>query len=327
MILVKTNLVDVLERELARPSWSARAGRARHRDRPLSADRRALPADARGARSARSRARRRSASSPRGRWSSATSTCCATSPQRASCTVCMSVPTVDEDAWRRLEPGTAHPLQRLRAVRDAGRRRHPRRRADGAARARHLVAARESSSAPSRRSPITAPRFVGCNVMYLEGRHAHALHARSSNASIPHLSQRYETLYAAGKRAEPGYAAQVARHGQGTAAARRPDRRGRGTGRSGTREAGRLERTIAASGLESRAAGVRVGRRIELELRDWRLREFDELSQPPVRYVPLRAVREALGALGDEPRTDGVDHDLVAFEAHVERVAVLPAAR
>jgi len=33
------------------------------------------------------------------------------------------VPTVDEDAWRTLEPGTAHPLQRLRAVRvlrDAG---------------------------------------------------------------------------------------------------------------------------------------------------------------------------------------------------------------
>ena len=41
----------------------------------------------------------------------------------AGCTVYMSVPTVDEEAWRALEPGTAHPLQRLRAVRqlrDAG---------------------------------------------------------------------------------------------------------------------------------------------------------------------------------------------------------------
>jgi DNA repair photolyase len=41
----------------------------------------------------------------------------------ASCTVYLSVPTVDEGAWRALEPGTAHPLQRLRAVRalrDAG---------------------------------------------------------------------------------------------------------------------------------------------------------------------------------------------------------------
>jgi DNA repair photolyase len=35
----------------------------------------------------------------------------------------MSVPTVDDEAWRALEPGTAPPLQRLRAVRqlrDAG---------------------------------------------------------------------------------------------------------------------------------------------------------------------------------------------------------------
>ena len=35
----------------------------------------------------------------------------------AGCTVALSVPTVDEDAWAALEPGTAHPLQRLRAVR------------------------------------------------------------------------------------------------------------------------------------------------------------------------------------------------------------------
>jgi DNA repair photolyase len=41
----------------------------------------------------------------------------------ASCRVHMSVPTVDEDAWDRLEPGVAHPMQRLKAVRqlvDAG---------------------------------------------------------------------------------------------------------------------------------------------------------------------------------------------------------------
>ena len=35
----------------------------------------------------------------------------------ASCTVCVSVPTVDDETWRALEPGTAPPLQRLRAVR------------------------------------------------------------------------------------------------------------------------------------------------------------------------------------------------------------------
>ena len=41
----------------------------------------------------------------------------------AGATVYMSVPTVDEQAWSALEPGTASPLQRLRAVRqlrDAG---------------------------------------------------------------------------------------------------------------------------------------------------------------------------------------------------------------
>ena len=43
--------------------------------------------------------------------------------RRTPCTVYLSVPTVDEDAWRTLEPGTASPRQRLKAVRqlaDAG---------------------------------------------------------------------------------------------------------------------------------------------------------------------------------------------------------------
>jgi DNA repair photolyase len=41
----------------------------------------------------------------------------------AGAQVFMSVPSVDEEAWRQLEPGTAHPAQRLRALRllaDAG---------------------------------------------------------------------------------------------------------------------------------------------------------------------------------------------------------------
>jgi DNA repair photolyase len=46
-----------------------------------------------------------------------------TATSRAGCEVYMSVPSVDEAAWARLEPGTAPPLQRLRALRqlaDAG---------------------------------------------------------------------------------------------------------------------------------------------------------------------------------------------------------------
>ena len=37
----------------------------------------------------------------------------ATNPMHVS----ISIPTVDEEAWQRIEPGTAHPLQRLRTVR------------------------------------------------------------------------------------------------------------------------------------------------------------------------------------------------------------------
>ena len=43
--------------------------------------------------------------------------------QRASVSVTFSIPTVDEDVWKRTEPSTAHPRQRLKAVKalvDAG---------------------------------------------------------------------------------------------------------------------------------------------------------------------------------------------------------------
>ena len=42
--------------------------------------------------------------------------------RRAGCEICMSVPSVDEDAWAKLEPGTAPPLQRLRALRTLSER-------------------------------------------------------------------------------------------------------------------------------------------------------------------------------------------------------------
>ena len=37
--------------------------------------------------------------------------------RRASVSVTFSIPTLDEEVWRRTEPGTAHPRQRLRALR------------------------------------------------------------------------------------------------------------------------------------------------------------------------------------------------------------------
>src|SRR4029077_2276100 len=36
--------------------------------------------------------------------------------RRAELHITFSIPTVDEDIWRRTEPGTAHPRQRLRAI-------------------------------------------------------------------------------------------------------------------------------------------------------------------------------------------------------------------
>ena len=87
----------------------------------------------------------------------------------------MSVPTVDEDAWRTLEPGTAHPLQRLRAVRelvDAG--------INAGVLMAPIVPGFSSSRAKLERT-IKAiadhgARFVGCNVMYLQDGTRDSLH-------------------------------------------------------------------------------------------------------------------------------------------------------
>src|SRR5260370_29709982 len=38
--------------------------------------------------------------------------------RRAKVTVTFSIPTLDEDVWRKTEPSTAHPRQRLRAIRE-----------------------------------------------------------------------------------------------------------------------------------------------------------------------------------------------------------------
>ena len=119
VILVKTNFVEVLARELdgrldARAA--SRSARRPIRYQPIEGHykltRGAIVEAGRGD-------ARRSASSPRGRWSCATPTSCcdadATAARARSTSACRRV---DEDAWRTLEPGTAHPLQRLRAVRE-----------------------------------------------------------------------------------------------------------------------------------------------------------------------------------------------------------------
>jgi DNA repair photolyase len=125
---------------------------------------------------------------------------------KADCNVCISVPTVDEDAWRQLEPGTAHPLQRLRAVRelvDAG--------VNAGVLMNPIVPGFSSSAAKIERT-IKAiadhgAAFVGCNVMFLEaGTRVHFMNflAREFPSWLP----RYEKLYAR-KYAPDAYRKQV----------------------------------------------------------------------------------------------------------------------
>ncbi len=122
VILVKVNLARVLERELARPGWareSVAIGTATDPYQPIEGryrlTRRAIELLARSG-------------TPfsvvtKGPMIVRDADLLADAGRRAGATVFISVPTVDEEAWRVLEPGTAHPLQRLRAARalvDAG---------------------------------------------------------------------------------------------------------------------------------------------------------------------------------------------------------------
>jgi len=122
------------------------------------------------------------------------------------CSVYMSVPTVDEDAWRLLEPGAAPPLQRLRAVREL---------ADAGIRAgvlmNPIVPGITSKPALLERTMKAiadhGARFVGCNVMFLEGgTRDHFM--RWLSLEFPHLVEGYQGLYA-GKYAPPGYRKEV----------------------------------------------------------------------------------------------------------------------
>ena len=122
VIFVKTNLVEVLKRELDRPSWkkaSVGFGTATDPYQPIEGTYKI----SRGTLEAL-----RDAANPVGIVTKGPMVVrdidvLQDLSKRATCRVHMSVPTVDEDAWETLEPGVAHPLQRLRAVRqlvDAG---------------------------------------------------------------------------------------------------------------------------------------------------------------------------------------------------------------
>jgi DNA repair photolyase len=206
VILVKTNLVDVLGRELDRPSWTRELvalGTATDPYQPIEGTYRLT----RGALERLAASRTPVGLVTKGPMVVRDADILGHLSARATCTVYMSVPSIDEDAWRKLEPGTAHPLQRLRAVRaltDAGIRAgvlmaplvpgittHPRILAD-------TVRAIADHGA----------RFAGANVLYLEGgtrTHFMAFLERE----YPALLDGYADLYADSKHARPEYARQV----------------------------------------------------------------------------------------------------------------------
>jgi DNA repair photolyase len=116
VIFVKTNMVEVLRRELDRPAWRREVvavGTATDPYQPIEGHYRLT----RGALEALDASRTPIGLVTKGPMVIRDADVLAGMGARGGCTVYVSVPSVDEDAWRTLEPGTAHPLQRLRAVR------------------------------------------------------------------------------------------------------------------------------------------------------------------------------------------------------------------
>jgi DNA repair photolyase len=197
VILVKKNFVEVLRRELARPSWTREyvaVGTATDCYQPIEGHYKLT----RGALAALAAARNQAGLVTKGPMVVRDRDILQDLSAAAGCTVYMSVPTVDERAWELLEPGTAPPLQRLRAVRelvDAG--------INAGVLMNPIVPGFSSSRAKIERT-IKAiadhgARFVGCNVMFLEaGTRSHFLTflAREFPSWLPRYEKLYEKKYA-----------------------------------------------------------------------------------------------------------------------------------
>jgi DNA repair photolyase len=114
-IRVKTNIAEVLRRELARPSWereSVTIGAATDPYQPAEGRYRLT----RACLEALAEARNPFGIITRGPMIVRDIDVLAEAARRASVSVTFSIPTLDEDVWRKTEPSTAHPRQRLRAL-------------------------------------------------------------------------------------------------------------------------------------------------------------------------------------------------------------------
>src|SRR5205823_7524845 len=114
-IRVKTNVVEVLRRELARPRWeheSVAIGAATDPYQPAEGRYRLT----RGCLEAFAEARTPFSIITRGPLIVRDVDVLVEAARRAEVSVTFSVPTIDPEVWRRTEPGTAPPLQRLRVL-------------------------------------------------------------------------------------------------------------------------------------------------------------------------------------------------------------------
>jgi DNA repair photolyase len=114
-IRVKTNVVDVLRRELAKASWeheSVAIGAATDPYQPAEGRYRLT----RGCIEALRHFSNPFSVITRGPLIIRDVDVLAEASRRASVSVTFSIPTLDEEVWRRTEPSTAHPRQRLRAL-------------------------------------------------------------------------------------------------------------------------------------------------------------------------------------------------------------------
>ena len=193
MIFVKTNFVEVLRRELDHPRWTremAALGTATDPYQPIEGHYKL----SRGTLEALAAGRTPVGLVTKGPMIVRDIDVLQSLSRAAGATVYLSVPTTDEHAWQTLEPGTAPPLQRLRAVKalaaagiDAGVLMAP------------LVPG--FSTAPAKiEATIKAiadhgARFVGANVLFLDGA-TRDYFMRFLEKEFPALVDQYDRLYA-----------------------------------------------------------------------------------------------------------------------------------
>jgi DNA repair photolyase len=191
-IRVKVNIADVLARELARPGWkgeSVAIGAATDPYQPAEGRYRLT----RGCLRVLAAARNPFSIVTRGPMIVRDVDVLQDAARRAEVAVSFSIPTLDREVWRRTEPGTAPPRQRLRALRilveagiDAGVGMAPILPgiSDAPAQLAEVVQAAREAGATG----------VWCNVLHLRpGTREHFLESLARH--WPALLPRYEALY------------------------------------------------------------------------------------------------------------------------------------